>query len=274
MQTLVEVSPVDAPGSKPIVVFAHANGYPPESYRTLLKPLSQHFQVMTLEHRPFWDHGPAPRRQHWSVYAGDLVTTLERELSQPVFLVGHSMGAVIGMLAGLKNPGLFHGIVALDPVLIPLKFWLPGQVMRALGRDLPMVQRALRRPAQFENHDAAFVFYRKKRPFSRISDEVLWDYVLAGHVAVEGGGVALRWTGSWEACVYRSAPPMFQKLRGLSVTTMGIVGRHSEVFRADSIAKWQRAMPGVQVHAVEGGHLVPLENPAVCAQLITRFISG
>ncbi len=272
MQTLHEVSAPDNAAARPVVVFAHANGYPPESYRTLFEPLLPHCRLMTVEHRPFWQSGPALTTQNWRVYADDLVETLKREATEPVFLVGHSMGAVIGMLAALQQPGLFRGIVALDPVLIPFKMWLPGQILRAVGKELPMVQSALRRPGCFDSHEAAFAFYRKKRPFRRVSDEVLWDYVLGGH-ATRDGGVSLRWTGAWEACVYRSAPLMLSRLRGLRITTLGIVGRDSDVCRPGNLEKWQRAMPSAEIQAVEGGHLLPLENPGACVKLITPFLS-
>ena len=124
MQTLHEVSAPDNAATQPAVVFAHANGYPPEAYRTLFEPLLPHCRLMTVEHRPFWQRGPALTTQNWRVYADDLVETLKREATEPVFLVGHSMGAVIGMLAALQQPALFRGIVALDPVLIPFKMWL------------------------------------------------------------------------------------------------------------------------------------------------------
>ena len=273
MQTLSPFGPDQTDSDKPAVLFAHANGYPPASYRTLLEPLSKSFRVLTVEHRPFWDAGPAPRTQPWTVYADDLLTTLERELDEPLFLLGHSMGAVIGMLAALKNPQRFRGLVALDPVLLPFNIWLPSQILRAVGKELPMVRQALGRPRHFDSHDAAFAFYRSKRPFQRISDDVLWDYVRAGHAPAASGGVDLRWTGAWEACVYRSAPSMFRRLGGLRIPMLGIVGRDSAVFRPESIARWRRAVPEVEVQTVEGGHLVPLENPAPCARLIEEFLS-
>ena len=273
MQTLSPFGTDQTDSDKPAVLFAHANGYPPESYRTLLEPLSKSFRVLTVEHRPFWDAGPAPRTQPWTVYADDLLTTLERELDEPLFLLGHSMGAVIGMLAALKNPQRFRGLVALDPVLLPFNIWLPSQILRAVGKELPMVRQALGRPRHFDSHDAAFAFYRSKRPFQRISDDVLWDYVRAGHAPAASGGVDLRWTGAWEACVYRSAPSMFRRLGGLRIPMLGIVGRDSAVFRPESIARWRQAVPEVEVQTVEGGHLVPLENPAPCARLIEEFLS-
>lgn len=272
MQTLTDLSAPNAGESRPLVVFTHANGYPPESYRVLLAPLVKEFRVLTVEHRPFWVEEGAPRTLDWQIYADDLLATLEREVDQPVFLVGHSMGATIGMLAALRAPSMFRGLVALDPVLLPLKYWMVGQLMRVFGKDLSMIRSALRRPHSFKSYQAAHDFYRSKRPFRAISDEVLGDYVRAGHRELEDGSVDLRWSGAWEACVYRSAPMMYRRLRRLKLPALAVVGRDSAVFGADSLNIWHQMGASKGVHEVDGGHLIPLENPEVCADYVTEFI--
>ena len=276
MQTLIPVNP-DAVADRgrdqrPVVVFAHANGYPPGSYRQLLTPLADKFRVFTVEHRPFWTDQPAPARLDWEVYADDLLATLQRATQAPVFFMGHSMGAVISVLAALKKPQVCQGIVAIDPVLLPKRLWLPNQVLQRVGKDLPMVRSALRRPGQFASHQAAFDFYRAKRPFRRFTDESLWDYVQEGHAELADGSVALRWSGAWEACVYRSAPPVIRRLRRLTLPMIGIVGAESEVIRPVSLAQWRRAQPRIAIESIPGGHLLPMENPAACLPIIENFL--
>ena len=276
MQTLTPVNPNGETekrrDQRPVVVFAHANGYPPGSYRALLTPLATKFRVFTVEHRPFWADQPAPARLDWDVYAEDLLETLRRETQAPVFFMGHSMGAVISVLAALKNPQACRGIVAIDPVLLPRRLWLPNQVLQRIGKDLPMVRSALRRPGLFASHQAAFDFYRAKRPFRRLTDESLWDYVREGHAEQADGSVVLRWSGAWEACVYRSAPPVIQRLRRLTLPMVGIVGADSEVISPLSLAQWRRAQPRTAIETLPGGHLLPLENPSACLPIIEDFL--
>ena len=276
MQTLIPVNP-DAVADRgrdqrPVVVFAHANGYPPGSYRQLLTPLADKFRVFTVEHRPFWTDQPAPARLDWEVYADDLLETLRRETEAPVFFMGHSMGAVISVLAALKKPQACLGIVAIDPVLLPKRLWLPNQLLQRVGKDLPMVSSALRRPGIFDSYQAAFDFYRGKRPFRRFTDESLWDYVHEGHMAQSDGSVVLRWSGAWEACVYRSAPPVIGRLGALKMPMIGIVGADSEVIRPASLAQWRRAQPQIVIETLPGGHLLPMENPAACLPVIEEFL--
>lgn len=260
-------------GEGPQIVFAHANGYPPGSYQALLENLEGCGQILTVEHRPLWQSTPIPRFLPWRVYAEDLINTLARSKAGPVWLVGHSMGAVAGMLAALNAPRYFKGVIALDPVLMPRSVLLAGTVMmRLLRREMTITRRALNRPHRFDSYQAAFDFYRGKRPFNNIDDEVLWHYVYAGHSAVADGGVALRWAGAWEACVYRSAPYMLSRLRQLQLPMLGIAGQDSDVLTPAALKAWQQAMPALELEVVAGGHLVPLEAPSVCAELAMTFI--
>jgi len=260
-------------GDEPRLVFLHANGYPPGSYRQLLEGLAGRFRVDTIEHRPLWSKNHAPKRLDWQVYADDLLMSLEKNIDAPVWLVGHSMGAVVSMLAAAQRPDLVTGLVAIDPVLLPLKFWLPMQLMaRLFAYELPMAKVALNRPHRFAHVDEAFTFYRAKRPFRRLSDQSLWDYVHAGHEQAADGGIRLRWSGAWEACVYRSAPSIFRKLKAMRAPLLGIVGRESDVITPELVKLWQAAMPALAVEQLEGGHLLPLEAPAECAQRVITFI--
>ncbi len=93
------------------LLFSHANGYPPESYRALLNDLGEQLgaQVNTHAHRPLVVDDPPPTFLSWQVYASDLIDRIEREASGPVWLVGHSMGAASAILAAARRPELFLG---------------------------------------------------------------------------------------------------------------------------------------------------------------------
>lgn len=262
-----------ATGGREILVFAHANGYPPGSYRLLLARLAEQFNVYVVDHRPLWSHTQAPKRLAWSTYAKDLISGLEGFFDGPVWLCGHSMGAVVSVLATHERPDLVKGLVALDPVLLPRSLWLAAQLMsRVFWRDLPICKVALNRPHRFDGYNAAFDFYRAKRPFRKLSDEALWDYVKAGHREVSEGGLQLVWSGAWEACVYRSAPSIFGVLAQINKPMLGIAGIESDVLNTDTLAKWHRCVPQVEQYVLPGGHLIPLEMPDECARRITHFI--
>lgn len=259
----------------PTIVFVHANGYPPASYRLLLEPLANWATVYTVEHRPLWSGESAPDRFHWQGYADDLTVTLDRAALGPVWLLGHSMGAVTSMLLAKRRPDLVAGLIAMDPVLLPSRLYWISRLLGLFSKNtLPIVKRALGRPHDFQSYEAAFSFYRSKRVFQRLSDAALLDYVHAGHKSVPGHGVTLRWSGAWEACVYRSAPLIWPVLKRLRQPMLGIAGDESDVLSAPIVDKWQGAVKQLSLHVLHGGHLIPLEQPERCAALIEDFILG
>jgi pimeloyl-ACP methyl ester carboxylesterase len=254
------------------IVFLHANGYPPASYRSFLTSLGEHFRVFSLEHRPLRVPA-APTFLPWKVYAQDAEAAIA-DIEGPIWLVGHSMGAVMSMLLALAHPRRFRGLVAIDPVILAPGVWAAAKVAQWFRpNSMQIVRTALGRPGRFESSEAAFGFYRGKRVFNNIDDVVLWDYVHAAHAPGEQG-VQLRWSGEWEACVYRSAPLVWHRLKHISVPTLGIVGKHSNVLTPSVAKHWKRSSGKVTLETLDAGHLVPLEQPAICARLASLFIQA
>ena len=259
----------------PNALFAHANGYPPGSYNALLQALAEEIDVAVTDHRPLWSEDPAPTFMPWQVYARDLLDRIEESGADSVWLVGHSMGAASAILAASEQPSRFKGIVALDPVLISNKAWFWSRLFARLKPDaMPIVKRALARPHEFANHRAAFEFYRGKRVFQRVSDSVLMDYVMAAHVARGGEQVHLRYSGEWEACVYRSVPRMSGALKRLKCPMLIVAGDRSDVLSAKTL-NWASGLNSkIQVTTLSGGHLLPLEAPQACAEVALDFIQS
>ena len=275
MQSLIPVpGPAHDSGRLP-VVFSHANGYPPDSYSALLTSLAQHYPVYTIAHRPLWGEQAAPDFLPWQYYANDLAATLSKAGLNRVCLIGHSMGGVVSMLTALQQPQSVAAVIAMDPVLLTFKRWVLSRLLtNTLKRDMPMITRTLGRPRQFETHDAAFAFYRPKRAFSRMDDQALRNYVQAGHVSSDKAGVRLLWTPEWEACIYRSVPYIFHRLKRLSLPMLGLVGEDTDVLEAAALDRWQTVVPQLQLRTLSGGHLLPLENPEDCLEQIHPFLKS
>ena len=260
----------------PPVLFSHANGYPSGAYRQLFEALSNEglSDVTPFDHRPLWSEEPAPTFLPWRTYAQDLINHLDGS-ERPVWLLGHSMGAAAGVLANQMRPDLFTGLVLLDPVLPPTSVWIMARVMNLLRPNgTSIVQRALKRPHHFDSFDAAFAFYRSKRVFSDFTDEALRAYVTAAHQDAGGEGVTLRYSGAWEACVYRSVPNVAGALKAIDKPCLVVAGKQSYVLTART-AKWiTRCNQGIDIQSTEGGHLVPMEAPERCAGLIAAYIAA
>ena len=153
------------------------------------------------------------------------------------------------------------------------KLWFWSRVVSWFKPDaVPIVKRALARPHDFDSQSAAFDFYRGKRVFSSLSDEVLMDYVKAGHQLGSDGREHLRYSGALEACVYRSVPRIRPALKALQCPTLIIAGEQSQILTPETLSWLNGLNKRLTTASLPGGHLLPLESPEICAEAVETFI--
>ena len=260
-------------GEGATLFFAHANGYPVGSYRQLLGLLAPHCTVVGMNQRPIWDLSPAPARLDWHQFCDDLLATLQATQSEPVWLMGHSMGAVVATLAAAQAPEYCKGLVLIDPVFFMPESIPQRQALSDAQLDaMPLVARTLTRPESFDNHDVAFAFYRGKRSFQAFSDDALMDYVTASLAPAADGRYFLRYPREWEAAAYRSAPAVWEALAAITLPVLGLRGEASDVLSAEVFALWGETQSQADLETLAGGHLLPLEQPEPTAASIVSFL--
>ena len=103
---------LDWGGSGPPLHFAHGNGFPPATYRKLIETLRRDSHVVSMEARPLWPGSDPQSLSNWPDLARDLKEELERRGLRGSVGVGHSLGAVVTLLAAAEDPGLFKAVVA------------------------------------------------------------------------------------------------------------------------------------------------------------------
>ena len=255
------------------VAFAHANGFPPGSYRQFLAELSDRCTIKAYRQRPLWDSKPPPRNLNWSLFAEDLVEFLRHQFDEPVWMMGHSLGGAVAIIAAARHPELFRGLILIDPVIFHSCRTLGTKIIpHSRLQQMPNVKRALGRPHHFESFEVAFDFYRDKRAFTNMSDAALWDYVRASKVPIEEGGVALAYPGRWEAGVYASPAWMWPRIIRLKLPTLGLVARESDVLSRSVVTRWRRLQSSAEIQLCPGGHLLPLERPQETAGRVLDFL--
>lgn len=251
----------EAPRS-PDMIFTHANGFNALTYRTLLKPLARDARILAPDMR---GHGrstlPAPSgwRRSWRDLRDDLVSLIDAVEGPPMVLAGHSMGAIVALLAADQRSERIRGVVMLDPVILPrpaaLAMSLP--LIGRAARRYPLVKNALRRRASFGSREAAVDAYRGRGAFRGWPDPVLADY--AADAFRDGvDGVQLTCSPAWEASNYaaQGCDP-WPILRGL--------GRPVTILKAEhgsTCSLGPGRIPGVDVSTVAGGtHFFPMLEP-------------
>ncbi len=272
------VNPVwhDWGGTGPVLHFAHANGFPPGTYRRLIGELTKRHHVVSMSARPLWPDMVPMALRGWSVFAEDLRAEFGRRGLRGIVGVGHSLGAVISLLAAAADPGLFSAVVAVDPLVLTgahSLFW--GAVKTAgLGGRISLVRGARRRRELWSDRGEARTTYSSKKVFASWRPEVLDDYLDAGMVDLPEGGVRLRYPREWEARIFAAAPhDLWAHLRKVSVPTLFVQGEHSDTFLDAARARVEREVPASRTVVVAGSsHFLPMERPSELARVIDEFL--
>jgi pimeloyl-ACP methyl ester carboxylesterase len=285
-----KLDPIQLSNKGPLLVFAHANGYPPQAYRTFLELFLEDYQVFSLYLRSFWPDSDPQEMKDWRTFRNDYLqevrSLIEKFRNQPdssgrVIGVGHSLGAMTTLMAAIKDPEMFSLLVLMEPVLFPR--WR-GTAMRLLApfklikKNHPLISGTLKRRTKFDSHEAMYQRYREKPVFSCLSDQVLRDYVEGLAVEDSEGGIRLNYPPAWEARIYETGGIadwyVWRNLDKVPCPVLVIRGEDTYVLFDRVINKMVRKLPKGKGYTMKGtGHLVSLEAPEGTAELVLEFLS-
>ncbi|MDY7227751.1 alpha/beta fold hydrolase [Hyalangium rubrum] len=264
-------------GTGPVLHLAHANGFPPGSYRKLIELLKPRYRVFTLRSRCLVPGTDPQTLRTWDDMADELVHALRAQGLEGIIGVGHSMGGVSTLLASVKEPRLFRAVVALDPVLITGPRLLALHVLTVLGLRgrIPPANLARRRRESWNSREEAATSYRKKPLFQRFDPECFQDYITHGLTEAPGGGLRLTIPRDWEARIFETSPrAVWRKLRSVPVPALVMRGGDTDTLTPEALERVRRTLPGVRTEELPGTtHLFPLEQPEECVRRILAFLA-
>jgi pimeloyl-ACP methyl ester carboxylesterase len=260
--------------TRPILHFAHANSYPAGTYRVFFDHLKKHYDVDALSMHA---HNPSyPVSNGWTALARELIAELSARYTQPVILVGHSMGGILSLMVAKARPDLVRCVVLLDaPVVAGWRALFLGIAKKLrLGKKFPPAQLSEKRRNIWPDAHAAHQHYASKPMFAVWPPEVLNDYVEHG-LMPHPKGVTLRFTREIETEVYRSLPHHIGGMvrRGFPVPVGFVGGLDSVECRQAGLGPTRRLV-GKHFAQVPGGHLFPMESPAVAANAVHGMIQS
>lgn len=255
------------------IVFSHGNSFPAGTYRLLFKHLqSRGIDVSAVDR---YGHDPQyPVSNNWPHLVQQLADFAQervKHVGAPVFLVGHSLGGFLSVMAAARHPQLVRGVVLLDsPLIGGWKANALGMAKRTqvVGSISPGKVSRQRRFSWASNAEA-LEHFRKKKSFARWHPEALQDYITYGLQDHEGKRV-LGFDRAVETAIYNTLPHNLGRMLSthpLQCPVAFIGGRDSEEMKQVGMAMTLRVTQG-RTMMLDGSHLFPMEQPLATAAAI------
>ncbi len=259
--------------TRPVLHFAHANGFPSACYGRFLRRLLPAGAVLQV---PLLCHDPAyPVNAGWTNMADEVAASVRRQSRTPVIGIGHSMGGLSTLIAAHRHPGLFSAVILMDP---PVMNGLPG-VMMGLAKLTGQIDRVT--PAGRSKHRrevwpdraAARASLESKALFRDFEPECFDDYLRHGLVDVPEG-VRLRYSAAAEVAVFRNGPwNMWDYRHPTGLPGAVITGEDSEFSSLGTHERLARQQHFQHLQS-PGGHMFPLEYPDEAADHVIGLIQA
>ena len=255
------------------LVFSHGNSFPASTYSVLFKHLhSRGFEVSAVER---FGHDPQyPVTSNWPHLVqqlADFTTRRVQEAGGPVYLVGHSLGGMLSVMAAALHPELVRGVVMLDsPLVSGWRATTVGMAKRiqVVGSVSPgRVSR--QRRMSWASTQEALEHFGKKKAFARWDPQMLQDYVTHG-LCDDNGRRVLAFDRAVETAIYNTLPHHLGSLlrkHPLRCPAMFIGGRSSREMRQVGMALTQQVTGG-RILMLDGTHMFPMEQPQTTAAAI------
>ena len=263
-------------GSRGAIVFSHANGFPAGVYRVLFDAWRRAgYTVHALDR---FGHDPAyPVTGNWPYLRRQLVDFIEAQHCAPAYLVGHSLGGLLSLMAACRRPDLARGVVMLDSPVITGWRAHGVQVFKASGliRRVSPGRVSQRRRHEWPDRDAVRRHFAAKHAFARWDPRVFDDYVEAGFVERDGR-VELAFDRDVETRIYNTLPhtlPRLLRRHPPKCPVAFVAGTQSVEVRQGGLEA-SRALARDRFVWIEGTHLVPMERPDETARAVLTLIEG
>lgn len=266
----VKVEMYDMGGTGPNMLLSHANGFHGRCWKPVAENLIKRFHCYSFDHRGHGDtKAPKDWKVAWAGYGAD-ATACAKSINEPggIIGVGHSMGGATLLIAAIKNPGLFRGLLLYEPIVKPDDVRMPA------NRPNNLAEGAARRKKSFKSFEDAIENYSNKMPMTHFTPEALEAYVRDGFSQADDGSVHLKCDPALESENFRNPeiPHLWKKLCELDIPVWVLSG-HPEPFQPSGFAEAiaDRLPQGNHIEYSDLDHFGPFVDPIRVARIIDTF---
>jgi pimeloyl-ACP methyl ester carboxylesterase len=260
---------LDWGGDGPPIIIAHATGFLGAVYRPIALALRSIGHVFTYDQR---GHGDSQRPDladiSWDATADGLEGLLAVLGLHAVRAFGHSAGGTAVAAVAARRPDLIRQAMLVEPVIVD-----PGDPRE---RPNELYERTHKRKPGFSSLAAMRERLAGKPPYSTWDPAVFADYCEYGTRPGAEGGRLLKCEPVVEARFYQTARDFdgLSCILRCSIPTLIVFGGKSDSPGIEFGARITEDAPHRRVVVVpNGGHLVPMEQPALIAQMAVEFFA-
>ena len=255
--------------------FIHANGFPPNSYKSLFGNINDLFTIdyFLLNKNNFKINDI----KNWVPFHNKFVESIDT--GKNIIGLGHSIGGNIILRSALTHPEKFSKLILLDPTLFIPRIIYGWIFFSKLGLQAifhPWINATQNKKMIYNSHEEIFNSYRDKRVFSKIDDKNLNIYIKSITKEIDNK-LHITYSKKWENHIYKTGliadMYIWKNIKKLQIPCVIIRAEGSNAFLDSSKKKIAKLNPKIKFHAIKNStHLFPLEFPEETANIINNFI--
>lgn len=255
------------------MVFLHATGFLPHLWIPVARELTDVFSPVAPY---FCDHRRADPDQgglSWLLLAEDLAALCRETAMENPYLVGHSMGATVLVLACAVFGVSARAMVLLEPIFLPEDFYR----LKIKVEQHPLAAKAIRRTNWWRSREEARDYVHSRPLFSRWDPEMIELYVQYGLTEAAEGGLELTCSPQREAALFMGGMRYnpWPEIAKTPCPTLILEGENSENRAFIDLQRAASMFPRGEHRLIKGvGHLIPMETPRLTARIIRDFFTS
>jgi pimeloyl-ACP methyl ester carboxylesterase len=249
----------------PPVLFLHGIMGHRRDWDAFIDIVGGQYRVLALDQR---GHGRSAWTRSYRIteMTDDVVALVEQLGIGPLPVVGHSMGAMVGLVAAARHPDLVERLAVIDIV--------PGSVATDFAHQLPAMFEAMA-AASYATVDEAVAEWQAGNPLAR--PDLLRNYVR--HALVPSSDGRLRWGFDAKGLrTFLSAVTpgeLWAAIDAVGCPALVVRGELSPITTPEETATVAERLGQAPVVVIpSGGHDLGVEQPEPVADAVLEFLCG
>jgi pimeloyl-ACP methyl ester carboxylesterase len=263
------MAPIDA-GTGPVVVLVHGQPGAGRDWAVLADLLSVDHRVLAPD-RPGWG---ADARGAMGIAANAEVLEQLLEAAgakSPVTVVGHSLGGGVALELALRHPERVGALVLVGSVGV-------AQSLSGFDRLLavPLVGSGILRAgvAALRRVLIAATRFSDRHPRARVGNIVPTLPTVQAAIGSDGRPIVGRGRQSFlveQRALLAETPELERALCRIAVPTAVVTGSSDHVVPLGAARSLAMRIPGAELVVMDGGHLLPFDEPEKLAEVVRRY---